>query len=124
MGRLGVLFVAIALLVNPDFRSGALPYARWALDPAYAWLVRARVEEIARAIDEASSAGRPVPTTRELPAFLQQRYGGDGASVDPWGEPFFFQRDMWTIRVASAGPDRQPFTGDDIFSPPLKSAER
>src|SRR5215217_5286887 len=119
MGRLAVLFLILAVFANPDFRARAEPYAAWALNPAYEWLTRDRVGEIARALDTEESRGRPLPSTATLPAFLTDHYGRADAAVDSWGTRYFFIRDMWPIRVASAGPDRKAHTDDDIASQPI-----
>ena len=119
MGRLALVFLIISLVANPDFRARAAPYASWALDPAYEWLTRSRVGEIARALDAERSRGRPLPSSATLPEFLTAHFGRPEAAVDSWGSRFFLARDRWTTRVASAGPDRTPSTADDILSPPL-----
>lgn len=124
MGRLVFVFLILALVANPDFRERARPAALWALEPVYGWMVQSRVDEIARALDSVRAAGGEIPDAASLPAFLVAYFAKEGAGLDPWGTPFFFSRDTWTIRVASAGPDRKPFTGDDVLSAPLRAAAR
>ena len=119
MGRLTVLFLILSLFANPDFRARAAPYASWALNPPYEWVTRSRVGEIARALDAEESRGSPLPSTATLPEFLTAHFGAPDAALDSGGSRYFFTRDLWTIRVASAGPDRTPHTEDDIASPPL-----
>jgi hypothetical protein len=122
MGRLAVILVIFAVVVNPDFQKRAEPFADWALGPVYGKLTRSRVAEIARAID-AQRSEEGTPTTGTLGVFLAEHYGRRDAALDSWGTPYFYARDMWTVRVASAGPDRTPYTADDIASPPLRIAE-
>ena len=119
MARLTVLFLMLSLFANPEFRKRAQPYASFALDPAYEWLTRSRVGEIARALNAEISRGRDLPSTSKLPEFLGRHFGGGDSAVDAWGTNYFYARDSWTLRVASAGPDRAPHTEDDILSPPL-----
>jgi hypothetical protein len=121
MGRLAMLLLIVSLVANPNFRERVGPYASFALDPAYGWLTRSRVGEIARALDTQESRGKELPTTATLPDFLAAHFGGPDSAVDPWGSRYFFARDMWTTRVASAGPDRAAHTADDILSEPLHS---
>lgn len=121
MGRLALLFLMLSLFANPEFRRRAQPYASFALDPAYEWLTRSRVGEIARALNAEESRGSELPTSAGLPEFLTRHFGSEGAAVDAWGTRYFYYRDQWTLRVASAGPDRAPHTDDDILSPPLHS---
>ena len=119
MGRLAMLFLMLSLFANPEFRKRAQPYASFALDPAYEWLTRSRVGEIARALNAEKSRGNDLPSSAKLPEFLTRHFGGGDAAVDAWGTGYFYTRDTWTLRVASAGPDRAPNTDDDILSPPL-----
>jgi hypothetical protein len=123
MGRIAVLFLILSLFANPDFRARAEPYASWALSPAYEWQTRDRLGDIAHALDAAESRGNPLPSTATLPEFLTTYYGRADAAVDAWGTRYFFTSDTWTIRVASAGPDRNPHTDDDISSPPLRATK-
>ena len=123
MGRLAIVFLILSLFANPQFRERAKPYAGWALNPAYGWLTRSRLGEIARAIDTESERGHGVPDNSALPAFLDDYFGVPDAAVDSWGTRFFLTRDMWTTRVASAGADRIPHTDDDILSQPLHVSE-
>jgi hypothetical protein len=123
MGRLAIVFLILSLFANPAFRERAKPYAGWALNPAYGWLTRSRLGEIARAIDSEGERGREVPSNSTLATFLDDYFGVPDASVDSWGTRFFLTRDMWTTRVASAGADRVPHTEDDILSAPLHAFE-
>src|SRR5688500_6324515 len=120
MGRLAILFLILSLVANPEFRERAKPYAGWALTPAYEWLTRSRLGEIARAIDSEGERGVRLPDNSNLPRFLADYFGVEDAGVDAWGSRYFLTRDMWTTRVASAGPDRTPRTEDDILSQPLR----
>ena len=124
MGRLVFVMLMLTLVANPDFRTRARPAAAWALSPVYGWMVQSRVDEIARALDTVGAADGDLPDTKALPGFLADYFARDGAGLDPWETPFFFSRDTWTVRVASAGPDRKPFTGDDVLSAPLRYAGR
>ena len=124
MGRFVFVLLILALFANPDFRERARPAASWALEPVYGWMVQSRVEEIARALDSVRAAGGELPDGAALPSFLASYFANDGAGRDPWETPFFFARDTWTVRVASAGPDRKPFTEDDVLSTPLRTAGR
>src|SRR5688500_1212964 len=123
MARLAVLFLMLSLVANPEFRERAKPYAGWALSPAYGWLTRSRLGEIARAIDTGGERGKEIPNNSSLPRFLADYFGADDAGVDAWGSRYFLTRDLWTTRVASAGPARTPRTEDDILSPPLHTRE-
>jgi hypothetical protein len=123
MGRLAIIFLIISLVVNPEFRESAKPYAGWLLDPAYGWLTRSRVGDIARAIDSEGERGGQVPNNATLTRFLNEYFGVESAGVDAWGTRYFLTRDMWTTRVASAGPDRTIHTADDIRSAPLHTIE-
>lgn len=124
MSRLLILLVLVAVAVNPEFRKHAAPHAQWLLRPAHEWMVRSRVAEIARALEAESAASRELPTSAMLPAFLAEHYRTPDAGVDPWATPYFLVRDAWTLRVASAGPDRAPITADDILSPPVLQPAR
>lgn len=124
MSRLLLVFLFFAVVVNPEFRKRAAPHAQWLLRPAHEWMVRSRVAEIARALEAESAASRALPTSATLPAFLAEHYRTPDAGVDPWETPYFLVRDAWTLRVASAGPDRAPITKDDILSPPVLQAAR
>ena len=42
--------------------------------------------------------------------------GGSAALQDAWGTPFTYRREGNTYTIASAGPDQQMGTGDDITS--------
>jgi hypothetical protein len=122
LGRLAFVLVMFAVVVNPDFQTRAEPLANWALSPVYARLTHQHVTEIAHAIDaQRSEAGGP--GTGALSEFLVEHYGRADAARDSWGTPYFYARDMWTVRVASAGPDRTPHTPDDIASQPLTIQE-
>ena len=124
MGRFVFVLLSLALLANPEFRERARPTATRALEPVYEWMVQSRVDEIARALDSVRAAGGEIPEAAVLPAFLTAHFAREGAGLDPWETPFFLSRDTWTVRVASAGPDRKPFTGDDVLSSPLRYAGR
>ena len=123
MGRLAILFLILSLFANPDFRERVKPYAGVVLNPAYGWLTRSHVGEIARAIDTEGDRGREIPNNSTLPKFLADYFGVEDAGIDAWGTRYFLTRDMWTTRVASAGPDRTPRTEDDILSQPLHVSE-
>jgi hypothetical protein len=124
MSRLLLVFLFFAVAVNPEFRKRAAPHAQWLLRPAHEWMVRSRVAEIARALEAESAANRALPTSATLPAFLAEHYRTSDAGADPWDTPYFLVRDAWTLRVASAGPDRAPVTADDILSPPVLQPAR
>ena len=124
MGRFVFVLLILALFANPDFRERARPAALWALEPVYGWMVQSRVDEIARALDAVRASGGELPDTRALPSFLAGYFAKEDAGLDPWSTPFFLSRDTWTLRVASAGPDREPFTEDDVLSAPLRVAGR
>lgn len=124
MGRIVFVLLVFATVINPELRARVQPHVQWMLDPVFEWSARSRVHEISRALEAESSLGRPIPTSSTLPAFLRRHYKRDDATVDPWNVHFYLARDTWTVRVASAGRDQQPFTADDILSPPVEQAQR
>ncbi len=65
-------------------------------------------------IAQALNGGNP-KQARLLQQGLTQN--ADGELVDRWGTPYFFhQLSKDQMQIRSAGPDRQMWTDDDIFS--------
>ena len=121
---LGILVLAVAaVLLTPSLRERARPQIEWALTPVYRWETRNRVNDIHRVLVRERATGGQIPRPRDFPVFLEQREGA-GASIDPWGEPFFLEADRTTFRVGSAGQDRARGTRDDIFSKTVEAGGR
>lgn len=116
MGRVLVVLIAFALVIKPEIRAAAKPYADRLLAPAYEWTARARAAEIARAIETRVAAGHPSPTAVVLSEFIARHYGHEAAAFDPWGNPYFLTADAFSLQVASAGRDGVPETPDDLLS--------
>lgn len=116
---LGFLILAIGTVVLvPALRERAMPYVAPALDPFYSWSARNRVGEIVNLLQEEETLGRSIPTPREFARFVDRRDFQKGASLDPWGTPFYLHLTRRTYVVGSAGKDRLPRTADDILSEP------
>jgi hypothetical protein len=116
---LGFLLLAIgAVVLVPSLRERAMPHVAPALDPFYSWSARNRVTEIVDLLHQEETLGRPIPAPREFAQFVDRRDVKKGASLDPWGTPFYLQVNRRTYVVGSAGKDRRPRTPDDIVSPP------
>jgi hypothetical protein len=111
-----LLILALAAAVNPDLRARVQPYVQPALDPVYEWSVRSRVAEISRSLAADLSGGRAVPDQRGFSAYLESSYPGVEAALDPWGTPYYLQKEIVGVRVVSAGRDRERGTEDDILS--------
>lgn len=118
---LGLLVLLLAaILLVPSLRERARPQIDWALTPLYRWETKNRLNEIHRLLAREHATGGTIPSAREFPVFLENREGVRGAT-DRWGEPFYLEVDRGSFRVGSAGPDREPGTGDDIFSRPFRT---
>ncbi len=116
---LGFLLLAIgAVVLVPALRERAMPHVAPALDPFYSWSARNRVSEIVDLLREEETLGRGIPAPRDFAKFVDQRDFQKGASLDPWGTPFYLQVRRRTYVVGSAGKDRLPRTADDILSEP------
>jgi hypothetical protein len=58
------------------------------------------------------------PTQLVIFPITHPRVGPNGTLLDAWGTPFLFHPiSRHHLEVRSAGPDREPFTPDDIFAP-------
>ena len=116
-----ILLVGVFALINPSMRERAMPYARPYLEkglaPVYEYSVKTRTKDIARRLQEAAAAGEQMPTPAEFSNFLVRYYNGVDADLDPWGQPYYLRGSDMQYRAVSAGPDRAPDTGDDIYSP-------
>lgn len=118
MGRvLLVLVLAAAALASPVVRARVQPYAQPALDPVYEWSTKSRLQEIARMIQTDRAAGRPTPTPKEFPEFMERRYPGEGGAEDPWGVPYYLKKERAGLAVGSAGRDGVRGTADDLLEP-------
>ena len=113
-----LLLLIGAVVLVPSLRARAIPHVQPALDPFYEWSARNRVNEIVGLLHQETTLGRQVPSSRELPGFLEGRDTKEGAGTDPWGTPFFIRNTRTAYYVGSAGRDRTPNTPDDILSPP------
>lgn len=117
MGRLLVVLLALAALASSDVRARIRPHVQWLLDPVYEWSTGPKVNEIANDLDTSRAGGGSLPASdRDLHVFLRTRYHQEEAALDPWGVPYFVVRDPGGVKVASAGRDRTPRTGDDLVS--------
>lgn len=128
MFRLVLLILSVALLARPEVRSWLAPHVgpvvQRTLDPVYRWSTRGRVAEIADALSATRAVGQPIPDSRGLPDFLRRYYHVHDAAYDPWGTPYFLERERDQLRVTSAGPDRRAHTPDDIRSGPVSHRGR
>jgi hypothetical protein len=116
---IGFLLLAIgAVVLVPALRERAMPHVAPALDPFYSWSARNRVSEIVDLLHEEETLGRTIPAPRDFAEFVDRRDMKKGASLDPWGTPFYLQLTRRTYLVGSAGKDRVPRTADDILSEP------
>ena len=113
-----LLLVVGAVVLVPSLRARAVPHVQPAIDPFYEWSARNRVKEIVGVLRQQTTLGRQLPSSRDLPAFLESHDTRQGAGTDPWGTPFFLRSTRTTFMVASAGRDRTPNTPDDILSAP------
>lgn len=116
---LGILLVLVAAVVLvPSLRERVMPRLQPALNPAYEWSARNRVNEIVKLVHEEEALGRPLPNPRRFAAFVDQRDFQEGAGTDPWGSPYYLRLSRKTYVVGSAGKDRIPNNADDIVSAP------
>lgn len=116
MGRyLFGLAAAAALIATPQGRGWVVPRVQPALDVPYEWHTRQRVREIAQLLEARAGAGRPLPTPRDFPSFLNGHYYKESAHLDSWGTPLFLKRERRQLSVGSAGRDRERGTEDDIL---------
>jgi hypothetical protein len=46
---------------------------------------------------------------------LNGKYPASMDKKDPWGNPYIYKADSKGFILKSAGPDRKPGTGDDIY---------
>lgn len=111
-----LIFVLIAVVLNPTLRTRVEPHLGFALDPVYGWQVRGKVAEIARGLQSDLAAGRALPPERGFSDYLRRRYPGEDSHLDPWGTPYFLARARNGVQIGSAGPDRARGTQDDILS--------
>lgn len=110
---------------NPSTRHHVEPYLQVLLDPLYRWQTEGRLDEISRTLEAEVASGRRVPTTSDaLVALLEQPTVGRPGSRDAWGRPFFVRRQGVSVRVGSAGPDREVGSADDILSRPVVALPR
>jgi len=115
----GFLILLIgAIVLVPQLRARAMPYAQPALNPFYEWSARNRVNEIVGILHEEETLGRPIPDPASFARFVAQRNFKKDAAQDPWGTPFYLRVTRKAYFVGSAGKDRLPNTPDDIVSPP------
>lgn len=131
-GRTLIWIVVLgAFAANPAMRARVAPHVEprvapllaRAIDPVFEWSTRSRVAEVARRLGADLVDRRPLPSAAEFPAYLEAIYRNASGSRDSWGTVLYLRRSADGSRVASAGRDRVPYTGDDILSP-LIVAER
>lgn len=114
---IGLLLVAAAavVIVKP-LREQVSPHLAFAFDPFYEWSTRNRVSEISDMVKRMDQLGRPIPTAKELPDFIERESFQRNGSLDPWGTPYYLQRTRNGFRIGSAGKDRRRGSADDIVS--------
>ncbi|MBB4634305.1 hypothetical protein [Longimicrobium terrae] len=111
-----VLLVAAVVFVKP-LRERVRPEVEIALNPLYNWTVRNEVKDIQRLVAREQATTGTIPKPSEFERFIDSREGA-GASLDSWGEPYFLTLTRRTYTIASAGPDRERNTADDIRTEP------
>ncbi len=121
MGRvfLLVLLLLTVVIVQPDLRAMATPYAEAALDPIYRRYAAWRLAAISDILEAEIRNGRAPPTHETFTPFVERAFLSEGAARDPWGTPYFLKVEPFSIRAASAGRDRKAGTDEDIVGRPV-----
>ncbi len=118
MGKIFMLvLVALAavVLVRP-LREKVRPHVQFAFDPFYQWSAENAVNDLSGLVKQQDQLGRPIPSAREFPQFVEHEAFQDNASVDPWGSQYYLLRTKTGFRVGSPGKDRRRNTADDVLS--------
>ena len=123
MLRLLLVCGLLVVVASPTARAWIRPHLAPILNPAYEWSVRSRVSEIARTIEAERAANHEIPMVGPIPDFVRRHYFQKDSHLDPWGTPYHLLQTADGLQVASAGPDRQIGTEDDILSPPVGTEE-
>ena len=110
-----LLLLMTVLLVEP-VRERARPYLQPALDPVYEWSAKNRVKTLVKYVEEEEILGRPIPTARSFPDFIEDRDVQKDASKDPWGNPYYLRVLRRGYYVGSPGRDQVAGTPDDVVS--------
>ncbi|MEX0935387.1 MAG: hypothetical protein WD013_00690 [Gemmatimonadota bacterium] len=123
MGRL-LLLLLIALgvaLYFPRSRDYVLERADPLADPAYRWMTRQEMRQIATDLDFYIEREGRTPLRRgEFDSWLDDRYPELRSRMDAWGTRYrATQIAGATYRIVSAGPDLEFQTSDDLVWDPV-----
>lgn len=117
MGRfLLVLLIALGLgLYFPRSREVIVEWVSPLADPAYRWMTRQELDQIATDLElHLERRGRAPFRGDEFDVWLDDRYPQERSRVDAWGTRYRAQVTAAELRVVSAGPDTEFGTDDDL----------
>jgi hypothetical protein len=104
-GRVGAAALPALEKLGPAGAAVAAPLRRT--------VAKMRTTAILRAMASDYNEGRGVPEERDFPRWIRTRFPDDN-HLDPWGNPYWFQRSPRTLVVGSSGPDGRRNTADDV----------
>jgi hypothetical protein len=125
MRKAAVVVVILALLwAVPGFRGNVAASALPALErlgpvglyvakPMRNAAAKVRTTSILRLMASEYNEGKGIPEERDFPRWIQARFP-DGNHLDPWGNPYWFQRGRSLLMVGSSGADGRKGTADDV----------
>lgn len=109
-----LLIFGAAIYYEPT-REPIVDFLRPALNPGFRWATRGEMQQIIRDLQEHERMGRSLPTGRgEFETWMGNRYQLYESTIDSWGTGYRLEVRGQTLRVISAGPDRQFGTEDDL----------
>jgi hypothetical protein len=83
------------------------------LAPTYRAGARSQANHMFRIMSLDRDQGRPLPEPQTFQRWIRSRLGEE-ATLDPWGSPYYMERERSMITIGSPGPDRRRGTDDDI----------
>lgn len=90
------------------------PYAGVILTPIRRYRAKTEVMAIVREIRDVRNKGGAVPNTRTFQRWLTTRRELRQLRQDPWGRPYYLERERGQLIVGSAGADGKTRTADDV----------
>lgn len=82
--------------------------------PAKRWAAKNEANVLLRKVAEEYASKKTMPTPSNFQLWVKTYTRGGNKGKDPWGSPYYFQRQAHQVTIGSRGPDKIARTPDDV----------